>query len=899
MSAPLPLSARLAPLGALAVVAILTAGSLGPAHPPSTSLERPLLAAGLHAVDGFSGIAHRLGQPGPLAGALAEFSGVTMPAPGRASGSLDEALARLATDAGRAPAAGPRFTGFDALPAATQAGLTRMVDGVRDANRLLDLAFGSLAPADRAFLRANLLRLDQAGAVPVEQQQELARLRDLASQVDPGLLRAAAFSLLQASEGLPAAPHPAGSPHSAPALPAAPAGTPCGGTGTSIVDPSGLVEVGLGSNNAYTQERVLIVDIGGDDCYDNHPASVGPGTPLPIPLSVIVDLGGDDTYYTATPTGTPPGTTWASGVGIGGIGLLLDRWGNDFHSASLNNEPSNCLSYGAARTWQRVYAQGVGILGVGGIVDEGGDDGYVASNYNDLNDPNCHWGEVYTFAQGLGTRLGLGFLVDDTGNDRYVATAYAQGKYDNNGHVQAQGAAAARGVGLLVDKEGRDGYYANSQAYLGTTGGVDKGTFAYTFAQGSLYGANEPRNEQVGGTVILDKVVTSGQAVSCEAAAVTPQAGLQVGTPCDMPAVALLVDLLGQDSYSANADSSDLGRGCTWGSWAGVSAQGSAPTKGAAALVDLAADETDTFSINSNSDSDGCSVLGVGADSSGQGFGGSFLWDHWDAPPFDPIIASDLAVGVLLRGGLCNGPAVRVSIGQPVLTVPPTVPIAVATNLRTDDPCSAPWAADQYAADAHATNHLGGISWAETHTQGSGLAHIQEPGITRLSYDVLGVGVSFDSFGDDGYSATARADGPTATRLPFVVAQGAAVGGVGALVNLGDVDTYWADAQSAGVPQPADIMAQADAQAVPFTVVVCVPPGGSLFCSTNTLNLAVGVLVDVFGTDTYSQPCPANGPVLGVPYIWGNTVPPPLGSIPFPCPGAPSSGLILGVDSAP
>ncbi|MEA3189500.1 MAG: hypothetical protein QOD77_82 [Thermoplasmata archaeon] len=906
----------------LALALFLMSGSLGATlrlpgqvaqAMQAESDAQPLLGHAQQQLELVRAAADRLDGPGPLSDALAATAGIAVPAPLPPSASLAEALSRLAAVAGL-PADVPQPAGFAALPAEAQDAVRRMVDGILEADRLLTLAYAGLTPEEAAFLRANILLLDQPGALDHDAQQEELRAEMLAARVDASMVRAAGLALVAAVEAIPplpaAAPLPTlGGPSTTgvgglpPLLPGPTPITPnacSASTGSSIVDPTGMIEVGLATDNSYHTERVGILDLGGNDCYENHPASFGPGTPLLLPVSVIVEPAGNDNYVSADPhPGSPPGTTWASGVGIGGIGLVMDRWGDDRHTVSLNNDASNCASYaGSSNTWQRIYGQGVGILGVGGLVDADGNDGYVAVNTNALNDAFCHWGRVYTFAQGLGARAGIGFLVDEAGDDRLTANAFAQGKNDNNAHVHAQGVAAARGLGLLFNAEGHDSYDASSQAYIGPLAGTEKGTFAYTFAQASLYGANEPRLEQLG--AIATNAVTTGPAALCTAVVRVPTATggvVDAGLPCDFQAVALLVDVMGQDRYNAWSDSSDLGRGCSWAAWAGVSAQGSAPTKGLASLLDGSADEDNAFDIHANANGIDCSTLGVRSAVYGQGFGGAILWDHWDAPPFDPLILTDAAVGLLLRAGACDGPRLLI---PPVGTTINLAAIMKTVDVARRDPCDSSWSDDTYVATSTATNGGARLAWAQAFVQGAGNAHT---GYTffgnPVDYDALGIGLTADAAGNDGYFAQTATNSGGGTEDSFTVAQGASVGGIGVLANVFDDDSYIAEALEGGGLQPGDTVAQADTRATPIVVTVCVPPGGGLFCSVNTLNLAVGILVDVFGDDYYSTeffyvvgPCPTNGlPLPAVPHFWGNTV--PLGSV--NCPNPP--GLVLGMDT--
>lgn len=541
-----------------------------------------------------------------------------------------------------------------------------------------------------------------------------------------------------------------------------------------------------------------------------------------------------------------------------------------------------------------------------------------------------------------------------TGSNGYAADSWAEGKYDNNAHTHAQGAAASRGVGALVDKEGNDRYAAQADAqFSAATPGVHKGMFAYTFAQGALYGTNEPRSEAlsidvrckdvtgqlpptVGDTALCQRVSTVGVGAGLDvcnlgkgiASPVSPggigQPALpppldNLGTinqpappggtapvagvpPCDYPAYAVLVDIQGQDDYFARAGSTDNGLGCDWGSWSGVAAQGSAPAKGIAALVDAALDTGNTFTALANSQGTGCFTLGARSDTAAQGFGGAFMWDYWDRPPFDPLLLTDLSLGLLVRGGLCGVDLNNLAVNQ------------IAVNLN--DPCPLAWADDSYFADATTNNAVpGGVSWARTYAQGSGNGKLTASEVPGGPYDAFGVGGLVDLFGDDRHTATAYALSPAppgAAQEPRVVAQGAATSAAGVLVDVGDVDAYSAMAffgPGAGVPVPVVpfwslpwIVAQADATVEnQVSFKACTP----FTCTTQDVFYGVGILVDVFGSpsDSYSQALPMgcawNGNLPLSPWIWGTVLPPSCAAAvhnPSATPPPGSQGFILGID---
>ncbi|MBW3582076.1 MAG: hypothetical protein KY455_03160 [Euryarchaeota archaeon] len=212
--------------------------------------------------------------------------------------------------------------------------------------------------------------------------------------------------------------------------------------------PYGEIAVSGSGPHTYTDRYFVLLDLGGDDTYNNptgavqadilasgvgatlHAAnealyalSTAPGLPPSDAFdqawrdtflrlvhqthnaSIAIDLDGDDTYsYHAAPA-------QGSG-GFGGFGAVVDVAGKD--------------SYSAYR-----HSQGDGqVAGVGLLMDLGGDDGYEADAQ----------------AQGFGQVGGLGALVDHSGTDTYRA------------RVVAQGLGWDVGVGVLVDRTGNDHY---------------------------------------------------------------------------------------------------------------------------------------------------------------------------------------------------------------------------------------------------------------------------------------------------------------------------------------------------------------------------------------------------------------------------------------------------------
>ncbi|MBI4613062.1 MAG: PDZ domain-containing protein [Planctomycetes bacterium] len=144
-------------------------------------------------------------------------------------------------------------------------------------------------------------------------------------------------------------------------------------------------------------------------------------------FGLLADSSGDDEYFVGgahasyyQDAGIFRGVGQGLGIGLrwvecGGLGVLLDRKGNDRYEAGE-------------------FSQGGGyFMALGVLADDEGDDVY----------------QVCRYGQGFGCHSAAGALLDGAGADRY------QGKTAAN-----QGAAWDAGVGVLVDSGGDDEYTA-------------------------------------------------------------------------------------------------------------------------------------------------------------------------------------------------------------------------------------------------------------------------------------------------------------------------------------------------------------------------------------------------------------------------------------------------------
>lgn len=169
-----------------------------------------------------------------------------------------------------------------------------------------------------------------------------------------------------------------------------------------------IVIAGRGPHRWRDTEPAVLVDLGGDDLYNQ---SAGSSSWDARPVAAVLDLAGDDAYE-ATEDGS-------QGAGLGGCGLLVDRSGDD--------------TYLAPR-----WSQAAALLGVGVLIEGGGDDVL----------------RVQHFGQAVAS-WGVAILVDAGGDDLREGRA----------HVQA--AAMAGGVAVLHDMAGDDRSFAKGGARTG------------------------------------------------------------------------------------------------------------------------------------------------------------------------------------------------------------------------------------------------------------------------------------------------------------------------------------------------------------------------------------------------------------------------------------------------
>lgn len=164
-----------------------------------------------------------------------------------------------------------------------------------------------------------------------------------------------------------------------------------------VKTPAGLLIVTGWGSETIDESPAILIDFGGDDTW-LEPLASGKG------CTAAIELGGDDRYI--------PKSDYACGVGIHGVGILIDCDGDD-------------------RYYTNDMALGVGLFGVGLAVDESGRDEY----------------NTQEIASGVGA-MGIGIQIDLDGHDTYTIRR------------MGQAASVTRGFGLLLDRAGNDTYFA-------------------------------------------------------------------------------------------------------------------------------------------------------------------------------------------------------------------------------------------------------------------------------------------------------------------------------------------------------------------------------------------------------------------------------------------------------
>ena len=220
--------------------------------------------------------------------------------------------------------------------------------------------------------------------------------------------------------------------------------------------------IGGTADNTYNGNFAAIIDLGGNDTYRGRCA--GAIGELGKPYSMLIDLSGDD-YYDSNDLDV------SHGAGFLGIGILIDRNGNDTYRSGGYSQGAGMFGIGfhvdhngADDRRGRFFMQGAGHCGVGVLIDTGdkdSDDRYLAS----------------TWAQGFAGTYGYGLLFDDGGDDTYRTggTFYHAPLLPHDYQSFSGGFAmgwrprAGGGIGMLYDKGDGNDFYDAEVMSLGSS----------------------------------------------------------------------------------------------------------------------------------------------------------------------------------------------------------------------------------------------------------------------------------------------------------------------------------------------------------------------------------------------------------------------------------------------
>lgn len=431
---------------------------------------------------------------------------------GSASATLRAVLAYQGHDA--PPTAAEPATVPDGTPAELEAPLARLLGAVGTAETLRAEALADLTADDVRLIRQGLVR-PGAAPTPADGASDAPALEDapgvavrtetlapsgglpapddraeaVAARVDQARLRQAALVLVDAVEAAqpelaaaaegPTMDH-AGLPGHDEGGGAGPgAQSQCGVQGSVVFETSDCrVIVGDTGPNTYPPgvDPVLLVDLGGDDVYNNGAARAN------LNVRVVVDVSGDDTYAEAASVHGAGASATVRGQAFATLGaaLLWDAGsGTDSYSVSAaTTAPEPGPEAGGALA----QGQGDAVAGAAVLVDAGGRNAFGL-------DARSSGGAAVATGQGsaiigLGALLDLGALAgggdadgfDDTRTAAATSTLHLVEDTGSRriwtlgpGEVRAQGAGTLAGVGVLTDAGGPDLYEADVDAAIGLT----------------------------------------------------------------------------------------------------------------------------------------------------------------------------------------------------------------------------------------------------------------------------------------------------------------------------------------------------------------------------------------------------------------------------------------------
>ena len=275
------------------------------------------------------------------------------------------------------------------------------------------------------------------------------------------------------------------------------------GTGDDqITAHDALLIVDLGGNDRYMgavaasaahRPLGLLLDMAGDDTYVSDEPAQGAGL---CGVGVLIDNAGNDEYR---------GRHYVQGVGQFGLGLCADLAGDDKYFNKFSGQGCGYFGIGllfdvAGNDQYELQADGQGLGGVGGVgvlADRDGNDRYTAIRENSVtgrpsyhspkldvavsNAQGCGMGRRGDGADGHAWAGGLGALLDGGGDDVYTSGNWCMGTgywfgigvlHDANGDDEYHGVAYTQGtgahfcIGVMIDEAGDDQHLAEGNSHL-------------------------------------------------------------------------------------------------------------------------------------------------------------------------------------------------------------------------------------------------------------------------------------------------------------------------------------------------------------------------------------------------------------------------------------------------
>ncbi|TMC55486.1 MAG: hypothetical protein E6J20_00505, partial [Chloroflexi bacterium] len=242
-------------------------------------------------------------------------------------------------------------------------------------------------------------------------------------------------------------------------------------TGCDMLDASPALCVGGSGDNTYTGDEMLLIDMGGNNVYDNGAGAapfVPAGSPggVAVPVSVNVDMGGGSDTYTAPRSAltSDAGASLAPlvlGQGaavLGGLGISVNAGGD---ASYLATAPAPAPVVGLGDTpYAETVAQGSGLAGDGFLFDGGGNDSYRVAQPPPASrslTTVVAQGSAYSLAPGAAALIQTGGGSTSYSVDAGTYAPTVAGRM----FVTAEGQGSANGEGttaLLYDDGGADTY---------------------------------------------------------------------------------------------------------------------------------------------------------------------------------------------------------------------------------------------------------------------------------------------------------------------------------------------------------------------------------------------------------------------------------------------------------